>query len=63
MDREYAYCPNCGEYIYRIPGHRHGDGQIDTDGSPVWLLTIAEALAEDGIDPDTLPEIPCGCTD
>jgi hypothetical protein len=27
-----------GELVYRIPGARHGDGQVDSDKNPVWLL-------------------------
>lgn len=38
QDRIYAYAINTGDYVYRIPGHMHGDGSIDTDESPVWLL-------------------------
>lgn len=36
-DRIYAYDVNAGEYVYRIPGHQHGDGQVDSDEHPVWL--------------------------
>jgi len=68
-DREYAYCPACGNVIYRIPGHRHGDGQVDTEQKPVWLLEggieeVRESLKlERGLDVNTLPEAFCGCTD
>lgn len=37
-DRIYAWDKRNGEVVYRIPGHRHGDGQTDTDENPVWLL-------------------------
>lgn len=46
MDRIYGYNPRTGDYVYRIPGHRHGDGQIDSDESPVWLLTTQEDAEE-----------------
>lgn len=45
-DRIYAYDVNAGEYVYRIPGQRHGDGQVDSDESPVWLI-CGEAEAEE----------------
>jgi hypothetical protein len=37
-ERIYAVCTICMEYIYRDCGKRHGDGQLDTDEQPVWLL-------------------------
>ena len=37
-DRVYAVDQNTGDVVYRIPGYHHGDGQVDTDESPVWLL-------------------------
>lgn len=37
MEKIYAYDQDNGTYVYRIPGHMHGDGQIDTDDEPVWL--------------------------
>lgn len=36
--RLYATCPSCSALIYRDPGRRHGDGRVDSDESPVWLL-------------------------
>ena len=51
MDAIYAYDLNSGEYVKRMPGHRHGDGQIDTDDAPVWLLTSQEE-AETACDGD-----------
>jgi len=60
MKREYAYCIDCAQVIYRVPGYRHGDGQVDTDDNPVWLL--GEPL-EQTIDIETLPRVHCGCTD
>lgn len=63
-EREYAYCTVCGNVVYRTPGHHHGDGQIDMDDAPVWLLLgdIDEARHE-GIDVDSLPDVQCGCSD
>lgn len=47
-ERIYAVCTICGEYIYRECGKRHGDGQLDTDEHPVWLLgDIGDMTAED----------------
>jgi hypothetical protein len=53
-DRVYAYDLNSGDYVYRIPGHHHGDGQVDSDESPVWILTDQETAeaACDGDVPD-----------
>lgn len=58
MDKIYAYDKRTGEYVYRIPGHRHGDGQVDSDESPVWLITDEdEAMAaSDGDVPDIATE-------
>jgi hypothetical protein len=47
--KQFAYDMNSGEYVYRIPGARHGDGQIDSDESPVWLTTTQQE-AEAGCD-------------
>lgn len=52
-ERIYAWDKRNGQVVYRIPGHQHGDGQVDSDESPVWLLG-----SEDDIDDiSTLPEI------
>lgn len=37
-DRIYAWDKRNGQVVYRIPGHLHGDGQVDSDDNPVWLL-------------------------
>lgn len=42
MDTIYAYDLNSGDYVKRIVGQRHGDGQVDSDEAPVWLLTSQE---------------------
>ena len=55
-ERKYAVCRGCGNVVYRIPGHHHGDGQIDDDDNPVWLLAEDDRVAREG-----LPEIYCGC--
>jgi len=62
-DRVYAYCPACGNYMYRIDGYRHGDGQVDSDDAPVWLMTDEDTIIEVGLDPAILPDIKCGCND
>lgn len=54
-DRIYAYDLNSGDYVYRIPGHRHGDGQIDSDAEPVWLL-CDQAEAEEACSGD-VPDV------
>ena len=38
MDSIFAWDKTHGQIVYRILGHCHGDGQIDSDESPVWLL-------------------------
>lgn len=57
--REYAFCENCERYIYRIPGHRHDDGRVDSDDSPVWLLTDRETIERERTDPDAVPIVEC----
>jgi len=52
-ERIYAWDKRNGEVVYRIPGHRHGDGQVDTDESPVWLV----GNQEDVQDVASLPEV------
>lgn len=34
----YAIDAATDDMVYRIPGCRHGDGQLDSDDNPVWLL-------------------------
>lgn len=41
MSRIYATCRSCESLVYREPGKRHGDGQVDSDDHPVWLLYAA----------------------
>lgn len=59
--RLYAYCTVCNHVVKRIPGYRHGDGQVDSDKHPVWLLSDAREITADHI--ATLPSINCGCND
>lgn len=40
-NRLYGICCHCGDLVYREPGKRHGDGQVDSDDHPVWLLDCA----------------------
>ena len=54
MERIFALNIN-GDLIYRIPGFQHGDGQVDDDDSPVWLLAFPEM--RDWVDVETLPII------
>lgn len=57
MDKIYAVCTTCDNYCYRIIGHRHGDGQVDTNDNPVWLL-CEESDIPDGAE---VVKINCGC--
>jgi hypothetical protein len=57
--RKYAYCEACERFSYRIPGCRHDDGRVDSDDSPVWLLTDRETIESEGIDPDAVPAVEC----
>ncbi len=56
-ERVYAWDKTNGQAVYRIPGHQHGDGQVDTDDNPVWLLANDDDLARDQVDVYDLPEI------
>ena len=49
-ERIYAVCTICGNYIYRDCGKRHGDGQLDTDKEPVWLLADIEDMTTEDIE-------------
>lgn len=51
--RVYAWDKRNGQVVYRIPGHQHGDGQVDSDEHPIWLLGD-EADVEDVA---ALPEV------
>lgn len=57
----YAYCPDCENYVYREPGKRHGDGQVDSDDHPVWLLADEDMVRAAGLDPKSLDTVDCGC--
>lgn len=57
--RIYAYCKVCGNVVYREPGKRHGDGELDTEDNPVWL--IWSDIEDYEGDPDELETITCGC--
>jgi hypothetical protein len=48
MSKVFYRCMSCGQIVFRIPGHRHGDGQIDTDDNPVYLLGSAEMVEDAG---------------
>ena len=60
-NRECYYYPHCGGYSYRIPLYSHGDGQLDTDDNPVYLLADAGEMTADELEHAT--ESACGCTD
>lgn len=47
MDEKiYAISKCSGDLIYRLPGKRYGDGQVDTDDHPVWLLADPMELSD-----------------
>jgi hypothetical protein len=56
-ERIWAVDSETNDIIYRISGHQHGDGQIDTDENPVWILADPQIAKENGIDIDTLPRV------
>ena len=60
-EREFALCRLCDSVVYREPGKRHGDGQQDTEESPVWLFWC-DCDEYDG-DLDKLHIVDCGCND
>lgn len=62
-NKKYYFCPACGEYVYRIPGYRHGDGQHDTDETPVYLLANVDNMTDDEIEQADSRHVNCGCTD
>ena len=63
MDKIFYYCTACGEYVYREPGKRHGDGQQDSDTNPVYLLAdYDEMIWSERAEAEANP-IQCGCTD
>ena len=64
--RIYGVCLACGNLVYREPGKRHDDGQVDTDESPVWLFygdargskaQIARLLENEC----SIDDVDCGC--
>lgn len=49
MEYRHYRCNCCGSMVKRAPGHRHGDGQIDSDDHPIYLLVYTdEQLAHMG---------------
>lgn len=56
MERIYAWDKANAEPVYREPGRRYGDGQQDSDESPVWLVALESELPE-GTTVDDLPDI------
>ncbi|MEQ6886456.1 hypothetical protein [Salicola sp. Rm-C-2C1-2] len=56
MERIYAWDKQNGQPVYREPGKRHGDGQQDSDDSPIWLLAEETDLPAN-VAPEHLPEI------
>lgn len=55
MNKLFAWDKREGQVVYRIPGHQHGDGQIDSDESPVWLLAEDQEVENY----DDLPDATC----
>jgi hypothetical protein len=63
MQKKFGFCKACGQIVYRIPGHHHGDGQVDSDENPVWLLADEQMVRDSGKDPDNIQNVICGCND
>lgn len=49
FERIYGVDAVTHDYIYREPYKRHGDGQLDSDEQPVWLLADINDMTEDEI--------------
>lgn len=63
----YGICRACGNLVRRIPGERYGDGSVDTDERPIWILSAVddeelagklEGLADEGHE---IGSVDCGC--
>ena len=67
--KQFAACEDCDNIVYRIPGKRHGDGQLDTDDSPVWLLSDVYGFADhyrgsaSAASISDLARVHCGCVE
>jgi hypothetical protein len=60
-EKVYGVCKYCGNYCYRKPGYRHGDGRIDSDDNPVWLLDFESEMTKQQISSANTNLIDCGC--
>lgn len=63
--KEYMFCEDCERIVERIPGKRHGDGQVDTDENPIWLLSD-DIFPIFGTGPESIQGMKtghCGCAD
>ena len=47
MIKRFAICKQTGNIVYRIPGYKWGDGQIDSNEKPVWIRTDESDLPDD----------------
>lgn len=56
-EKVFGYCGACETYCYRILGKIHGDGQIDSEENPVWLMIPDEESVQDA----DFKTINCGC--
>lgn len=61
--KKYYFCKTCGEFVYRLVDFRHGDGSIDSDDNPIYLLTDENDMSEEDIQSAFENEIYCGCND
>lgn len=61
MDKQYYFCIACGEYVFRLPGMRYGDGQVDSDDNPVYLLADVNDMTDADMDNAHDSQILCGC--
>lgn len=57
IEKIYAWDKSNGCVVCRIRGHKHGDGQVDSDETPVWLVSSDDAAEADGYRVEDLPEV------
>lgn len=61
FEKIYGVCTICGNYIYREEGKRHGDGQLDSEDNPIWLLADVEDMDNLQIVEAETNRTQCGC--
>lgn len=48
MEKLFAWDKREGQVVYRIPGHQHGDGQIDSDEFHLQTLNFRRVSHDSG---------------